>query len=1163
MSASHRKILTGSAMISGGTLLTRLLGMVREILSAAYFGTGPLLDAFVIAFRVPNLFRRVLGEEMFERAALPPFGRLRAAGRDGDARAFLLRTFALACLAIAVVSVLIWIGAPWLVRILAPGLGESTAESATGLARLLVPFLGLIGLATFAGAVLLFSDRKLLYGIAPAAMNVVVVTSLVFLHEHFAIRALAYAWILGAGAYLLVQLPASWRVVRGLDKEQSDEEPPVGATVREGGRILTSSVITKGVEVVDGVVASLVGPGAISSLYYSYRLVHLPFSVLSLAVTRSLAPELSRLRGKRDAEGFAKLLHFGLELNLLALAPATLFFMVFASETVSILYQRGSFGVESVEATSLAFFYYALAILPMGLVGLLFRVYSALEDNRIPVAASVVGAAANIILDLLLYRTPLAQGGIALASAVALSLQTVVLLAALGRFGVRLRWRPLIGTLVRASLALALFAGVVFTLRAVVPVEGSFLERLLGLAAIAIPSFAIYGVIVMTLRRRAVPRGGRILLAGGGTGGHVYPALAIHRILDRQGLVTKTLYLGVKGRAEERIVPRHDIPLSFVSSAPFAGTSPIARLRSLAVVARGTVESMGHLFRFRPKLVVATGGYVSAPVIVAAFLLKPILGLKILMHEANLMPGVLNKVASLLADVVFVSFRESAYFIWSNRCVFSGYPVRDVYLEEGRNGDRHHFRSRLGLEDDSRLVLIYGGSLGSRSVNRAIASIASRLPDLENTLIVHGIGMNRSAEYDAVEDTRERLLESLGDRFNSETLVGTDERGRIFYRGYPYLHDLVEYQRHADLVVCRAGAGSLAEGLALGSAMLTVPKRGLPGDHQELNAIGLAERGAAEVLFERRDLETGIDRVDADELFAKIESLLGSPERRRELADGARRFSDRECEQRLVETVEAVIARGDIDYIPEVVEPPFVRFQRQFDALVQHLDRTEPGSLYYRLYNIKVEEFLRSSHPMTVNKGIKLVGALRREDLYPWIAERYAGSQGFLRRNTLSALAKAATFHPCFVAVLLHGLTDNYYEARREAVSFFCRFEKDFLDIEDRESAQRIRRLVLELLARRSESFEVRAEAIRAAVRLLDERSFLKAMEPFVHATEIRYREALLDAVDHGLSEGLLTDHLHVHQLVDRILITTSDFTPAFRIRERFQRVARRLEDGR
>ena len=345
--------------------------------------------------------------------------------------------------------------------------------------------------------------------------------------------------------------------------------------------------------------------------------------------------------------------------------------------------------------------------------------------------------------------------------------------------------------------------------------------------------------------------------------------------------------------------------------------------------------------------------------------------------------------------------------------------------------------------------------------------------------------------------------------------------------------------------------------------MLVIPKRGLPGDHQELNAIGLAEDGAAEVLFEGRDARTGIDQVDPDQLFGQIEQLLAAPGRRRELAQGARNFSDRDCEKRLARATSAVMARRGVDYIPEIVEPPFVRFQRQFDALVQHLDRTLPESLYHRLYNIKVKEYLRSSQPMTLNKGIKLVGALRREDLYPWVAERYAGFQGFLRRNTLAAFSKAETFHPCFTAILLQGLEDDYYEARREAVRLFRLFDKAFLSLEDQDSARRVKELILGFLTRRGESFEVRAEAIRAAVQLLDEPTFLTAMEPFVHATEIRYREALLDAVDHGLAEDLLNDHFEVRQLVDKVLITTSDFSPAFRIRERFQRVARRLEDDR
>ena len=144
--------------------------------------------------------------------------------------------------------------------------------------------------------------------------------------------------------------------------------------------------------------------------------------------------------------------------------------------------------------------------------------------------------------------------------------------------------------------------------------------------------------------------------------------------------------------------------------------------------------------------------------------------------------------------------------------------------------------------------------------------------------------------------------------------------------------------------------------------------------------------------------------------------------------------------------------------------------------------------------------------------------------------------------------------------VLLKGLQDSYFAARREAVALYCRFYDDVARLEPGRRDQ-VYGSILVILHKRRERFEVKAEAIRAAVRFLEEESFLKEAQSCGQATQIRYREALLDSVEFGLSHGLFQDGPAVRQLVDRILITTSDFSPVFRIRERYRRVLEELED--
>ncbi len=645
----------------------------------------------------------------------------------------------------------------------------------------------------------------------------------------------------------------------------------------------------------------------------------------------------------------------------------------------------------------------------------------------------------------------------------------------------------------------------------------------------------------------------RVVLTGGGTGGHVYPALALHEALVEAGIAGESLYLGIRGRAEEVIVPRHGLRLGFVRAAPVAGSGLLGKLRAGVTIAGGVLQAIGHLLRFRPKLVVATGGYASAPVVFAAFLLRPWLGLRIVLDEQNLAPGLLNKAASLLADLVLVAFRETPYFVWSTRCLFTGYPVRAAYREAGEE-EPAALRRRLGVPEEATLVVVSGGSLGSRSINRALAAALPALAEVPGLFIVHGLGLARGPEYDAVADSLPRLAAALGERFDAASRTARNAAGELFYRATEYFHDFADWQRAADLVVGRAGAGALAETMALGRAMIAGPTRGLPGDHQELNAVALAEEGAVEVLFERAGLGGEVDQVPAEELAAAIVALANDPERRARLAARARALDTPESARLATEAIGLLLAGREPATTSAIVEPAFVRFQRQYDSLVAHLEAT-PRGLYHRLYDAKVDEYLAAGDEATVNRGIKLVGALRRADRYPELIAGLARWPGFLRRNALAALAKAERCGEGFAAAAERGLGDSYWEVRREALALILRFPAEL------GAVPALGRGVERLAGRRREGFEVRGAALRAAVAVLDERRFLALAAPFATERSVRLREALLDAVARGLESGRLRDRMAVRLLLERVVVTTSEFSPSFRIRERFLAAARALEE--
>ena len=446
------------------------------------------------------------------------------------------------------------------------------------------------------------------------------------------------------------------------------------------------------------------------------------------------------------------------------------------------------------------------------------------------------------------------------------------------------------------------------------------------------------------------------------------------------------------------------------------------------------------LLRFRPHLILASGGYVSAPVTFASFLLRPVLRAPLLIDEQNVVPGLMNKVASLFAKAIIVSFPETPFFLWNNRCVYAGYPVRQELLRPRAAGD---CRKELGLPDDRFLVLVYGGSLGSRSINRLITGIIPELIRQQRGLyIVHSTGLAQG-EYDAWQDTVKALREACpaGTIFleSADGLEATVAGARLTFRLQPYLHDIARYLAAADLVICRAGAGAVTEICATRKAAIVIPKRGLPGNHQEHNAIRLAENDACEVVFERRG-PGGVDYIDVGEFLPVLERLLACPARVAALGRNARSHFNEGFAEIIMETVESLLTRQEVEYASNIVEPAGMEILKQVDLLVGFLRKQPKGSFYHRLYTIKMEEFLQSSDWHLINNGIKLIGALGRADLFPVLAKHFSSGNGFMRRNALRALDHIGVYVEEIPGLLIRAFQDPYFEVRATAFSVAGRY---------------------------------------------------------------------------------------------------------------------------
>lgn len=649
----------------------------------------------------------------------------------------------------------------------------------------------------------------------------------------------------------------------------------------------------------------------------------------------------------------------------------------------------------------------------------------------------------------------------------------------------------------------------------------------------------------------------RVLLTGGGTGGHVYPNLALLDILRQEFDIEDVLYVGSRGRGEETIVPRAGLPIRYVSCAPMSGLNPLKAFGALGRVAAGTIQAARILLSYRPNLIVAAGGYVSAPLTFASFLLRPFRKTRLVIQEQNVVPGLMNKVASLFAHVVMVSFPETPFYIWTNRCVFTGYPVRQEFEKPVAHGAA---RERVGVPADRLLVLVYGGSMGARSLNRLLVDTLPRMARMGRPMtVIHASGLAAGA-YNAFEDTRQRLRKSLPPDATLEEREGNPVArlagGHIEYRLFPYLHELSHWLAASDLVICRAGAGAVSELLAMGKPALVVPKRDLPGDHQELNAISLAEKGACEIVFERRNRD-GIDYVDGGEFASVFESLAKEPARMAALGAKARNQFQSSFRSRMVHTIRQVLAGKDPEFLMDFGEPVYVRMQKQVDTLVDFLRKEPSDSFYRRFYRIKMEEAFQSSRWERLNQGIKLCGALQRTDQIPLLLSLFETGNGFMRRNILTALMHMDQYDPAFADLVQKALEDPYFEVRSHAARLVSHY------IEDLGKAPGVREALLKRVGRRFERFEVRGHCLRVLALLLPLSDFFALADPFRFARNVRLREAVLDGIGAALEAGLVPSSQigEVRQFVREILITTSGFRPRFSIRERYVDLYQKLAE--
>ncbi|MBF0485877.1 MAG: murein biosynthesis integral membrane protein MurJ [Candidatus Omnitrophica bacterium] len=456
------KIMRSTSVMSLGTLASRILGFIRDIIFARFFGTAAGADAFVVAFRLPNLFRDMIGEGAANSSFVPVMTEYKET-RPQELAEFLNVILAWAFIILCAITFLGVVLAPVVVRLIAPGFAADPGKinMTVMLTRMMFPYLVFIGLTALFSAIQFTYGSFTMPAFGPCWLNVALIAST--LASVWWMKQPVYGLAYGVLAGGAIQLYFQWRPLRKHGVKFSWALTLNHPGARQIGKLLLPRLVGSAVYqlniFVDTICASLtmiVGAGGIAAIYYANRIVQFPMGIFGVALASAALPAFSSFAVSGKTEDFKRTVLFTLENILLLMLPMTIFLSLFSTPIVHAVFQRGEFNAYSTTVTSSALFFFSLGLLGYGAVKILVSAFHAMQDTQTPVKVALVSLAVNAGLNVALMF-PMKISGIALASAISSVVNVVLLLTALkkrvGNFSSQ--FVPFLGKIIVAGAAQA------------------------------------------------------------------------------------------------------------------------------------------------------------------------------------------------------------------------------------------------------------------------------------------------------------------------------------------------------------------------------------------------------------------------------------------------------------------------------------------------------------------------------------------------------------------------------------------------------------------------------------------------------------------------------------------------------------------------------------
>ena len=427
----NKNVSKAAGAVSGMTLVSRVFGMVRDLVIAMQFGSSAAADAFFVAFRIPNMQRKILGEGAVSAAFIPVFtDMLKTKGKDAawEMTANLLN---IVFVILVVLTAIIYFFSPAVVTVFAPGFLDDPEkfDLTVILTQWMSPYLLFIGLAAFCMGILNTFSVFALPAAAPILLNICMILGVLFvspLMEH-PILGLGVGVLVGGVMQLLMQLPATFRQGFRLVKTFHVNHPEI----RKIGRLMVPVIFGLAVYelnmLIDTLLASLLPGGSISYLYYGNRLVQLPLGIFGVALGVAILPTLSRHASDQDFPKLINTLSSGIRFILFITVPATVGLIVLRFPIINVLWERGEFLRASTDGTAIALLYYSLGLCAFCGIKVIVPAYYSLQDTKTPAKIGVYAMLLNVALNLVLMG-PLQHGGLALATSISALFNALLLI---------------------------------------------------------------------------------------------------------------------------------------------------------------------------------------------------------------------------------------------------------------------------------------------------------------------------------------------------------------------------------------------------------------------------------------------------------------------------------------------------------------------------------------------------------------------------------------------------------------------------------------------------------------------------------------------------------------------------------------------------------------